>query len=513
MINQYIFVFIMMLSPAFIGAQHHYDFNWYIGYEFDGDVIDLSRFNFEGFEFQHFVDTVGLEMSGQNITMSNAEGELLFYSNGCEIKNAQHQTIPGSDPLIPGEDDDIFCSSSLAAMVLAQTMICLPFEISPDTTLYYIYQIRDTIKEVDSLINLYSVYREHLVKEYNNSLKLIYNDSATTPNYIYTGFTQAIKHKNNKDWWLIYPHHLQKYFESVLITDSGSRGGQDTVLSPYQGEILLNSGMVTGQMAVSPNGANMALFLEGREFFYLAFNRQTGKIKVISRTKLNVSDALGKRGVQFSPNGRFIYLGVDSFLYQLDTESTEFPNDPILVAKTLKDHPSGRKDDFSLMQLGPDCKIYINTFSNTDFYHVIHRPNEKGQACMVEVRGIRLKTLNNRTIPLFPNYRLGTPEENLCDSIFDDTTSSSYQLHEQQKKWQLWPNPADKNVKITHEDGNFGLESVEIYTFQGQMIQQQSFEALNITYEMNVSSLPEGMYMLKIQPKVGRDEWHKVVVF
>jgi hypothetical protein len=435
--------------------------------------------------------------------MSNAEGELLFYSNGCEIRNAQHEVIPGSDPLLPGEDDDIFCSASFAAMVTAQTMLSLPFEIGTDTTLFYIYQTRAMFKKVDSSVDLYSVYREHLLIENNNNLEIIYNDSATSSNYIYTGFTQAIKHSNNRDWWLIYPLHLQKKFESVLITASGSRGGQDTVLSPYQGEILPNSGKVTGQMAASPNGNYLALFLEGREFFYLSFDRQSGKLNVLNRTKLNVSDVLGKRGVQFSPNGRFIYLGIDSFLYQLDTESPEFPNNPLLIAKTSKDHPSGRKDDFSLMQLGPDCKIYINTFSNTDFYHVIHRPNEKGEDCMVEVRGIRLKTLNNRTIPLYPNYRLGTEEENWCDSVIDDTTAVS-DPYLPSHKWQIWPNPAQHTLQIGHEDGNFGLNALRIYNTQGQLVKSASFNALSTTYKTSVVDLPSGLYFVELHPRFGR---------
>jgi hypothetical protein len=156
------------------------------------------------------------------------------------------------------------------------------------------------------------------------------------------------------------------------------------------------------------------------------------------------------------------------------------------------------------MQLGPDCKIYINTFSNTDFYHVIHRPNEKGEDCMVEVRAIRLKTLNERTIPLFPNYRLGTPEENWCDSILDDTTSTTFQFQEKQKYWQIWPNPVQHTLHIGHEDGNFGLNAVHIYNTQGQLVKSASFNALSTTYTMNVVDLPAGLYFVELHPRFDR---------
>jgi hypothetical protein len=492
-----------MLSPALLGAQHHYDFNWYIGYEFDGEVIDLSRFNFDGFEFHHTADTVGLEMSGQNVTMSNAEGELLFYSNGCEIRNAQHELIPGSDPLLPGEDDDIFCSSSIAAMPLPQTMLALPFEISSDSTLYYIYQSRDTFRSVDSVNDYYSILEEHLLIEDTNNLQLNYHDSTVSDTYIYTGFLQAIKHANNKDWWLIYPLHLQARFESVLITISGSEGGAYKVMSDYSSPSIDREGRITGQLAASLNGSRLAMFLDNSEFFYLSFNRQTGKIEVLNRDTLSIQDKLGSRGTQFSPNGRFIYLSIDSFVYQLDTESSNFPTDPELIATTFKDHPSGRKDDFCTMQMGPDCKIYISTLGNTDFYHVIHRPNEKGPDCMVEVRGIRLKTLNDWTIPLFPNYRLGTPEENWCDSISDDTTAVT-DPYLPSHKWQIWPNPTNGELNIGHEDGNFGLNALRIYNTQGQLVKSASFNALSTTYTTSVVDLPSGLYFVELHPRFGR---------
>jgi hypothetical protein len=403
---------------------------------------------------------------------------------------------------LPGEDDDIFCSASFAAMPLPQTMLALPFEISSDSTLYYIYQSRDTFGNINGVEDLYGEFREHLISEYNGELTLRYKDSLVTGNYNYTGFFDAVKHANNEDWWLIYPFHSQNAFESVLITDSGSRGGMLHVTSNYSAPKISRFGLSSGQLDANLQGNRLAMFLENSEFFYLSFNRQTGKIEVLHRDTLPISDA-SFRGVQFSPNDRFIYLSADSFVYQLDTESPEFPNNPLLVAKTFKDHPSGRKDDFSLMQLGPDCKIYITTLSNTDFYHLIHRPNEKGQDCMVEVRGTRLKTLNDVTIPLFPNYRLGTTEENWCDSISDDTTAVS-DPYLPSHKWQIWPNPAQHNLHIGHEDGNFGLNALRIYNTQGQLVKSASFNALSTTYTTSVVDLPSGLYFVELHPQFGR---------
>lgn len=505
---------VIMLSPLISGAQYNYDFNWFIGYNYDGKAIDYSRFNFKGFQFHHTLDTVGLEMRGQNITMSNEEGDLLFYSNGCEIRDANHQVIPGSDPLLPGYMNDTYCTEVFPAMPLPQSMIVLPFQINEDSTFYYIYQERDSIFKINDVFGVYGYFEEHLLISENDTPTLAYKDSSITGTYVYTGFVTAVKHANNHDWWLIYPKELINEVESILVTKKGARRGNGKVISTYPSPQIHQNGGASGQMVANLQGDKIALFSKKNEFLYFAFDRQSGQLNLLNRDTLSIPLVeLGTRGAQFSPNGRFIYLGTDSFLYQLDTESPAFPTDPVLVAQTKNDDPSGRYDEFSLMQMGPNCKIYIMTATNTDFYHVIHRPNEKGEDCMVGIREIKLKTLNNMTIPLFPNYRLGTSQENWCDSIFDDTTSSSFQFQDHQKQWHIWPNPADEFVKLGHEDGNFGLEAVEIYTFQGQMVRQRSFDALSITYEMNVADLPEGIYLMKLRPKVGREEWHKMVVF
>ena len=215
------------------------------------------------------------------------------------------------------------------------------------------------------------------------------------------------------------------------------------------------------------------------------------------------------RGAQISPDGRFIYVSVDSLLYQLDTEEENFPNNAEEVAFTDRAHPSGRKDDISLMQMGRDCKIYIMTKSNTDFFHIIHRPDEKGEASMPDIRGIRLPTLNSTTIPTFPNYRLGTLYENWCDSL---TSSSDPPVRSPASgRWLLWPNPTVDQISLAHTTDMEDMHSVVIYDQMGRQVLERRFRQLRPTYQLDISALSAGLYYVRMTTSVGETQTVKLV--
>ena len=49
-------------------------------------------------------------MEGSNTSVSDPEGKLLFYSNGCKIINAKGKLMLNGDSINPGLIQDIYCS-------------------------------------------------------------------------------------------------------------------------------------------------------------------------------------------------------------------------------------------------------------------------------------------------------------------------------------------------------------------------------------------------------------------
>jgi hypothetical protein len=68
---------------------------------------------------------------------------------------------------------------------------------------------------------------------------------------------------------------------------------------------------------------------------------------------------------------------------------------------------------FYHMQLGPDCRIYMNSNNGTKEWHVIHKPDLKGSDCQFEQHGFHFPVYNTITMPSFPNYRLDVAP--VCD--------------------------------------------------------------------------------------------------
>ena len=104
-----LWVLFFCVSVQVGNSQNAYDNNWLIGYGAFSDALEVARFNFDGGEMDLLTDTIGAKFRGQNLVMSDREGNLLFYSNGCKLWDADHNVIPGSDPLLPGEFHEEWC--------------------------------------------------------------------------------------------------------------------------------------------------------------------------------------------------------------------------------------------------------------------------------------------------------------------------------------------------------------------------------------------------------------------
>lgn len=164
-----------------------------------------------------------------------------------------------------------------------------------------------------------------------------------------------------------------------------------------------------GQMQFS-FGANKLAISEQRkdynkhfgdgQFCLFDFNTTTGKAwnKKIISAKGSAADFNKTFGLEFSPDGRFIYanfnrnyhyisytgLPVNNYLlyssralYQVDIAKTDSFStlDSVAILLDSAGHSGGYNYGYSL-RLGPDYKLYVNSIG-----YAIHQPNKKGSLC------------------------------------------------------------------------------------------------------------------------------------
>ena len=171
---------------------------------------------------------------------------------------------------------------------------------------------------------------------------------------------------------------------------------------------LTPQGNGAGQALFSPDGKKYARYSAADELRLFDFDRTTGELSNFQLIEIPPdtigNPPLGRGGVAFSPSGRFLYCSNWDTVFQLDLEAENIQASLEIVAEWdgyFVDDLPFLPASFWLMQLAPDCRIYITMANTVDILHVIHEPDNKGLACNVQ-QHIELPAYNAGTMPNFP---------------------------------------------------------------------------------------------------------------
>jgi Secretion system C-terminal sorting domain len=199
-------------------------------------------------------------------------------------------------------------------------------------------------------------------------------------------------------------------------------------------------------------------------------------------------------GSAFSPNGRFLYVTTVKEIFQYDLEAPDIP-----ASRVLLDTWDGFSDPlpatFLTCQLGPDCKIYIQTNQQARWLHVVHYPDALGQNCYFEQRGFKLPTPNRLSIPFFPNFRLG-PSDNPgvpCTSVVH-TTAPPTPL----PSVSVFPNPATDYLRIVPNRRYEGKGQLLLFNAAGAEVRNLTFNPSAESSMININDLPAGLYWYQV---------------
>jgi len=330
-----------------------------------------------------------MQISEGCTTISNSLGQVLFYSNGLQVWNANHQVMPNGNGLLGS-------SSS------TQSAIAIPKPGS--TSVYYLFT-------TDSDTNANGANYSEIDMNLNGGLGDITsnkNISLFTPS---CEKLTAVKHQNGIDYWVILHEFFgitaTNSFRVYLVTASGVSNTPiiNTIGSSYP----------VGYLKVSPNGDKIinASYYGIVELF--DFDSATG-ILSNQKTVYNIPTS-SNYGVEFSPSGNLAYLttgtSVATFkLLQFDLTSANIPATATLIHEVTNDinHQIGA------LQLGPDGKLYCTNF-DYDYLSVINNPNTLGVGCNFVANGVSLNgRLCKAGLPQFIQsyFSTGILVEDLC---------------------------------------------------------------------------------------------------
>src|SRR5690606_33998998 len=240
------------------------------------------------------------------------------------------------------------------------------------------------------------------------------------------------------------------------------------------------------------------------------FDRCTGLLS--NPVHQNIIDTAWSGGVAISPNSRFLYVSSYKYIYQYDlyaddilaSKDTVAIYDGYLVEITPTFQLPTR---FFLMQLGPDGRIYINCPAGVNVLHVIENPDLPGEACNVIQHGIQLPTYNAFSMPNFPNYRLGPLPENACD-----TTISVAEPIIARHSVAVFPNPATDQLTLKFGESLETEHEITLYSITGQRQAGYLLQKGELSFTLDISLIPAGMYFYKISRKGRSLENGKLII-
>lgn len=316
-------------------------------------------------------------------TISDPDGNLMFYTDGMKVWNSSHNVI-NFGPLLSGD-----LGSTQSSLIVPRPGTPQMFYIFT-TDIIYPPSFGQTkgfnFSRVDmSINNNYGAVADH-----NTNLLAASSEMLS-----------GVKHANGNDFWVLTHGLGNNNFYAYLVSSSGV----DIIPVPSSGGSVLsddyNLRENLGAMKISPKGDKVAFASFGKGTLELfSFDNQSGRVG--SPLILNPPVTGANQGpyyVEFSPDGTKLYVTVANLSTGRDNHLFQY--DIINGGSMVEINLAPDEADVSALQLGRDGKIYVSRYQRS-MLGVIENPNRPGIACNYNQDGIDLgvkKALNG-----LPNF-------------------------------------------------------------------------------------------------------------
>lgn len=334
-----------------------------------------------------FIPTSMRHMGGSCSTISDANGRLLFYTNGSTVWDSQHNLMPNACSTCDGATAQLDGTSGAEHNTL---IVKRP----GSTSLYYIFNT-DTQR---NLLNGGLTYSEvdMSLRGGLGGVTAVRNVRLPTPTLSgkITEGVVGMQHTNRRDVWVVVHGLGNSVFYSFLVTGAG--------VSPAP--IASTSGSYStnlSTMKFAPDGRHLVRCGLYAPVELFDFDGATGLItngQVIDNNV--VSFVTGIHDFEFSADATKLYQSQAiipspsaSFLYQYDLQAGSAA---AISASKLLIYKSAITDSpflpVTALEIGPDGRIYT---TSAPYIGIIDRPNRRGSAVNYRPIGLPPTYVNN----------------------------------------------------------------------------------------------------------------------
>ena len=349
---------VLLISIEAVYAQNHFN-NWYFG-----NKAGIT-FNTPTGEPVSLVDGVLNTLEGCS-SISDNDGNLLFYTDGVTVWNKNHKMMENGDSLMG------HYSSTQSAIIVPKpgfSNIYYIFTASPDT---YITDVKERGIHY-SVVDMSGNSGDGEVVEKNIFILNTRSEKLS-----------AVINSNGKDIWVVSQDTEGSNFCSFLVTNEGVN------LQPVKSPCTIFADQVQlGMIKFSINSKLMAVTQYDTLSCLLLYDFDNSNGIITNERILSLAKG-GAYGLEFSRNSRFLYISTkDSIriinkIVQVDISSGDI-NTMMSSLIQLNDGIMS----FGSLQIAQNNKIYFRS----NHYHlgVINNPNEKFPDCNINFEGVALK--------------------------------------------------------------------------------------------------------------------------
>ncbi|MEM6265867.1 MAG: hypothetical protein AAGI38_25420, partial [Bacteroidota bacterium] len=216
-------VFILLFFSGFLAAQQH-DNVWL----FADLGIHSSTVNFSnGFPEVSELSNEITDLVKSSAMISDSSGNLILYTNGCNIYGADNDVIENGNMINPGETWDNYCNFNSSYPTAIQSSSFLPWPGNSQKYILFhrkisVVQLPSGSIEVRTEPLYYSTisFEDNPEGQVVDKNIILYDGSPR----VESGSMTANKHANGKDWWITNRLEDGGGFLKYLLTPNGIEG-------------------------------------------------------------------------------------------------------------------------------------------------------------------------------------------------------------------------------------------------------------------------------------------------
>lgn len=292
-------------------------------------------------------------------TISDSNGDLLFYTSGLNVYNKNHQLMP---------------NGNLPLFGTAARGLIVPTPNRPN--IYHVFFTRVGVGSSWQL-NYYTVDMD-----LDNGLGDVNVSSLNQLSDTINLGLACLDHANGIDKWILV-HDINNYSYKAFLLDSN--GLDSNFIETVIGDNSTNPTAIIGHIKSSPN-SNMFVSVHRQPlllFEVFDFDNSTGLVNSVIFRRPFAPGINEISTASFSPNSKVLYIGHRTRLFQYNLESLD-SNQIALTEIVIDSVPSTSPPSYLDFQLAVDGKIYaiiVKDFPYPRKLSVITCPNVLGIGC------------------------------------------------------------------------------------------------------------------------------------